>query len=117
MAKKKSKIKKLLKGVALAGAAALGAKALNRRNQMKKFLATEGGDLSDMRNYGPFSKGPGFVPVNMMTPQDMADDSMFFNAMAAKGGRIKKTKSGGRAVRTKGFSKTKKKQANRMKKK
>ena len=115
--KKKSRVKKLLKGAALAGAVALGARALNRRNQMKQFLATEGGDLSDMRNYGPFSKGPGFVPVNMTTPQDIANDEMFLNAAAKKGGRIMKTKNGGRAVRTKGFSKTKKKQANKMRKK
>tara|TARA_R100001163_G_scaffold9743_1_gene9347 strand:+ start:181 stop:576 length:396 start_codon:yes stop_codon:yes gene_type:complete len=44
--KKKSRIKKLLKGAALAGAAVLGAKALGRRNQMKDYLATEGGDRS-----------------------------------------------------------------------
>ena len=48
----KKKIKKLLKGLGV-GAALLGAgKALmNRRdkaNQMKEFLATEGGDISDM---------------------------------------------------------------------
>ena len=55
--KKKSRLKKLLKGAALAGAAVLGAKALGRRNQMKDSLATEGGDRSDMRDYGPFSKG------------------------------------------------------------
>ena len=55
--KKKSRLKKLLKGAALAGAAVLGAKALGRRNQMKDYLATEGGDRSDMRDYGPFSKG------------------------------------------------------------
>ena len=54
----KKKIKKLLKGLGV-GAALLGAgKALmNRRdkaNQMKEFLATEGGDLSDMMPTGPF---------------------------------------------------------------
>ncbi len=54
----KKKIKKLLKGLGI-GAALLGAgKALmNRRdkaNQMKEFLATEGGDLSDMKTTGPF---------------------------------------------------------------
>ena len=54
--KKKSRIKKLLKGAALAGAAVLGAKALGRRNQMKDYLATEGGARSDIRDYGPFSK-------------------------------------------------------------
>ena len=44
--KKKSKLKKLLKGAALVGAAALGAGALGRRRQNKEFLATEGGDIS-----------------------------------------------------------------------
>jgi hypothetical protein len=52
MSKKKRKLKKLLKGLGV-GAAILGAgKALmNRRdkaNQMKEFLATEGGDLSNI---------------------------------------------------------------------
>ena len=60
--KKKSKLKKFLKGAALAGAAALGASALGRRKQMKDYLATEGGDMSDMRDYGPFSRGSNFVP-------------------------------------------------------
>ena len=60
--KKKSKLKKFLKGAALAGAAALGASALSKRNQMKDFLKTEGGDTSDMRDYGPFSKGANYVP-------------------------------------------------------
>jgi len=60
--KKKSKLKKFLKGAALAGAAALGASALGRRKQMKDYLSTEGGDMSDMRDYGPFSRGANFVP-------------------------------------------------------
>jgi hypothetical protein len=64
--KKKSRLKKLLKGAALAGAAVLGAKALGRRNQMKDYLATEGGDRSDMRDYGPFSKGANYVPKRSM---------------------------------------------------
>jgi hypothetical protein len=97
----KKKLKKLLKGAGMVGAALLGAQALKRRNQMKKFLATEGGDKSDMRDYGPFSRGPGFVPNNPMTPQDMANDPMFQNAMAAKGGVIVKTEKGGKAVRRK----------------
>ena len=88
----KKKLKKLLKGAGMVGAALLGAQALKRRNQMKKFLATEGGDKSDMRDYGPFSKGPGFVPVNMMTPQDMANDKMFQNVeMMKDGGKVVKT--------------------------
>jgi len=59
--KKKSRLKKLLKGAALAGAAVLGAKALGRRNQMKTYISEEGGDRSDMRDYGPFSKGANFI--------------------------------------------------------
>ena len=62
--KKKSRLKKLLKGAALAGAAVLGAKALGRRNQMKDYLATEGGDRSDMRDYGPFSKAANIITRN-----------------------------------------------------
>ena len=60
--KKKSRLKKILKGAALAGAAILGAKALGRRNQMKTYLSEEGGDRSDMRDYGPFSKSANYVP-------------------------------------------------------
>ena len=62
--KKKSRLKKLLKGAALAGAAVLGAKALGRRNQMKTYLAEEGGDRSDMRDYGPFSKAANIITKN-----------------------------------------------------
>ena len=56
MSKTKRRVKKLLKGLGM-GAALLGAgKALmNRRdkaNQMKEFLATEGGDIS--MPMGPF---------------------------------------------------------------
>ena len=43
--KKKSRVKKLLKGAALAGAVALGARALNRRNQMKNQATGEIGTL------------------------------------------------------------------------
>ena len=113
----RKRIKKFLKKAApLLAVAGLGKafmNARNRKNQMKEFLATEGGDLADMRNYGPFSKGPGFVPVNMMTAKDMAKNPFFINAetlmnderMFKKGGRVKK-----------GFAK-KKKQANKMRKK
>ncbi len=62
--KKKSRLKKLLKGAALAGAAVLGAKALGRRNQMKTYLAEEGGARSDMRDYGPFSKAANIITKN-----------------------------------------------------
>jgi hypothetical protein len=86
----KKKIKKLLKNLGI-GAAILGAgKALMSRrdkaNQMKEFLATEGGDLSDMRNYGPFTKGVArmFEP-RMLTEEDYASP-IFTEAAAKKGG-------------------------------
>jgi len=114
----KKKIKKLLKGLGI-GAALLGAgKALmNRRdkaNQMKEFLATEGGDLSDMRDYGPYSskkmnaaRNFTFNPAMML--QGIGDDPVLegYQAGAKKGGRIVKTKKGGRAVRKANRSKKK----------
>ena len=48
--KKKSKLKKFLKGAALAGAAALGASALGRRKQNQTYLAEEGGARSILPN-------------------------------------------------------------------
>ena len=109
----KKKIKKLLKGLGV-GAALLGAgKALmnarDRRAMLNAADANEG-FIDAMSNMGPFIQRK----PRMMTPQDMANDEMFLGAMAKKGGRIMKTKKGGKAVR--GFAK-KKKQANRSKKK
>ena len=118
----KKKLKKLLKGLGM-GAALLGAgKALmNRRdkaNQMKEFLATEGGDLSDMSNMvNEFGVKPRKISMNpAMFLTGVGDDPIFsgIQAGAKKGGRIMKTKRGGKAVR--GFAK-KKKQANKMRKK
>ncbi len=43
----------------------------------------------------------------MMNADDMANDKMFLDAAAAKGGRIMKTKKGGRAVRKANRSKKK----------
>jgi len=110
MAKKK-KIKKLLKGLGI-GAALLGAgKALmnarDRKAMLNSATADDGFGFMTMKDYGPFSKKRGVIPQNMMTPQDMANDPMFFNAMAKDGGRIKKTKKGGRAVRKANRSKKK----------
>ena len=116
----KKKIRKLLKGLGM-GAALLGAgKALMSRrdkaNQMKEFLETEGGDLSVLP-MGPFitrKRKPVFNPTMML--QGVGDDPILegIQAGAKKGGRIMKTKRGGKAVR--GFAK-KKKQANKMRKK
>ena len=113
----------------------LGAKALGRRNQMKDYLSTEGGDRSDMRNYGPFSKGANYFGgpskyvksktvlgkpgINRMDTSEVNPDyqapdmsgyrnmDMGLEGYFKKGGRVRKTKKGGRAV----------KKANRSKKK
>ena len=118
----KKKLKKLLKGLGV-GAALLGAgKALmNRRdkaNQMKEFLATEGGDLSDMSNmvneFGVKPRKMSMNPAMFLSGVGMDPVIEGIQAGAKKGGRIMKTKKGGKAVR--GFAK-KKKQANKMRKK
>jgi hypothetical protein len=119
----KRKLKKLIKGLGV-GAALLGAgKALmNRRdkaNQMKEFLATEGGDISDLNIVDEFGVKPRMKPRSMnpaMFLSGVGMDPVFGDlpAGAKKGGRIMKTKKGGKAVR--GFAK-KKKQANKMRKK
>ena len=114
MAKKKSKIKSALKKIgkaaAIAGAGYLAMKGLKNRKENKDFLKTEGGDKSDMRDYGPFSKGTG--PTNAPSKFTASktvlgkrginrlgdtDDNMY----AAKGGRATKTKpkSIGKALR------------------
>ena len=60
--KLKKGLKKAAKVAIPVGAALLAARAMKRKGQMKDFLATEGGDKSDMRDYGPFSKGKNFSP-------------------------------------------------------
>ena len=127
----KRKIKKFLKRVAPLALAGFGAAMLGRRNQMKNFLATEGGDRSNMTSRpnmmdiaGPlmrprrgmnlkrFTRGPAMNPSGDIFGMDATGELEF--AMPAKGGRIVKTKRGGKAVRK--FGK-KKKQANKMRKK
>ena len=127
----KRKIKKFLKRVAPLALAGFGAAMLGRRNQMKDFLATEGGDRSNMTsrpnmmdiagsivrprrgmNLKRFTRGPAMNPSGDIFGMDATGELEF--AMPAKGGRIVKTKRGGKAVRK--FGK-KKKQANKMRKK
>ena len=113
----KKKIKKLLKGLGI-GAALLGAgKALmNRRdkaNQMKEFLATEGGDRSDMSGmideFGMANprRKMNFNPAMMLRGVGMDPVIEGIQAGAKRGGRIVKTKKGGRAVRKANRSKKK----------
>ena len=127
----KKRIKKFLKRVAPLALAGFGAAMLGRRKQMKDFLATEGGDISNMMsrpnmmdiagsvikprrgmNLNRFTRGPAMNPSGDIFGMDATGELEF--AMPAKGGRIVKTKRGGKAVRK--FGK-KKKQANKMRKK
>ena len=133
---KKRKLNKFLKRVAPIALAGFGAAMLGRRKQMKDFLATEGGDRSNMTmrpnmrdiagqilgsnignrgrgmNLNRFTRGPAMNPSGDIFGMDATGELEF--AMPAKGGRIVKTKRGGKAVRK--FGK-KKKQANKMRKK
>ena len=106
MAKKKimRALKKAAPLLAVAGLGKAFMNARNRKNQMKDFLATEGGDLSDMsgmidefgmapiKRRGSILANPGINRITDYLPMK-------------KGGRVKK-----------GFAK-KKKQANKMRKK
>tara|TARA_Y100001951_G_C11051435_1_gene135815 strand:+ start:63 stop:482 length:420 start_codon:yes stop_codon:yes gene_type:complete len=139
MSKKKRKLKKLLKGAALVGAAALGAGALNKRRQMKEFLKTEGGNMSILPKAKRFVNVQGKMafPVDVdalpfeisqrvkdygfdTNRKDLGVPMPRFNpAMAGSSGLMEgdfAAKDGGRARKTK-FSKNKKKQANRSRKK
>ena len=132
---KKRKLNKFLKRVAPIALAGFGAAMLGKRRrqarEMKDFLATEGGDLSNVTsrpnmmdiagsvirprrgmNLNRFTRGPAMNPSGDIFGMDATGELEF--AMPAKGGRIVKTKRGGKAVRK--FGK-KKKQANKMRKK
>ena len=110
--KKKSKLKKFLKGAALAGAAALGAKALARNRSIADNEAKEFGfGQMKLKDYGPYSskkmnaaRNFKFNPTMMLqgVGDDMGGatiDGYPIQAGAKKGGRIVKTKSGGKAIR------------------
>ena len=117
MAKKK-KIKKLLKGLGI-GAALLGAgKALmnarDRKAMLNSATADDGFGFMTMKDFGPYSskkmnaaRNFTFNPAMML--QGVGDDPVIegIQAGAKKGGRIVKTKKGGRAVRKANRSKKK----------
>jgi hypothetical protein len=137
---KKKKLKKALKTAALLGAAGLGAAALGRRRQNKEFLKTEGGNLSIIPKAKRFINVAGKMafPIDVnANPREIRSriEDMYgfdtnaknfgmpipeFNpAMAGSSGLMEgdfAAKDGGRARKTK-FSKKKKQQANRSKKK
>ena len=121
----KKKIKKFLKKAApLLAVAGLGKAfmdARNRRAMIDSASADDGFGFMKMKDFGPYSskkmnaaRNFNFNPAMMLS--GVGDDPVIpgIQAGAKKGGRIVKTKRGGKAVR--GFAK-KKKQANKMRKK
>ena len=139
---KKKKLKRALKTAALLGAAGLGAAALGKRrrqaNEMKEFLKTEGGNMSILPkakrfvNVGGKMAFPIDVNANPREIRSRIEDMYGFDTnaknfgfpMPQETGAMMLTgvddympmKKGGRARKTK-FSKKKKQQANRSKKK
>ena len=106
----KKKIKKALKNVAkvalpMLAMAGLGKAFMNSRARplgvsgANKALFTSNKAMRNSMLNDPFG--------GMMNADDMANDQMFLDAAAAKGGRIMKTKKGGRAVRKANRSKKK----------
>ena len=144
MSKKKRKLKRALKTAALLGAAGLGAAALGKKrrqaNEMKEFLKTEGGNMSILPKAKRFVNVAGKMsfPIDVnANPREIRSrvEEMYgfdtnaknlgmplpkFNpAMAGSSGLMEgdfAAKDGGRARKTK-FSRKKKKQANKMRKK
>ena len=107
----KKKIKKFLKNIAplaaLAGGAMLLGKGRASTNANARRLMTSDAAMGKSPYMDAIRRNQLLKNVRMMTPQDMAEDEMFMGAMAKKGGRIKKTKKGGRAVRKANRSKKK----------
>ena len=107
------KLKKILKKAApLLAVAGLGKAFMNARNRNAMINSADANDgfrapfvrpnMLDIAGGIPDRNRGTILPrPKMMTPQDMANDEMFLNAMAAKGGRIVKTEKGGKAVRRK----------------
>jgi len=111
----KKALKKIGKAAVIGGGAYLAAKGLKNRKENKLFNLTEGGDKSDMRSYGPFSKGknPQASPSNYVKSKtvlgrkginNMDDGNMYQGAkdggrMGYKSGGKTKPKSIGKALR------------------
>ena len=109
------KIKKFFKKAAPLLALGLGAAALGKRKKRADSMAANeakefGFGQMKLKDYGPFSIGTkrSQMPKEnpMLTEEDYKSD-FFTGAMAKKGGRIRKTKKGGRAVRKANRSKKK----------
>jgi len=110
MSKIKKALKKIGKAALVAGAGYAAMKGLKNRKENADFLKTEGGNKSDMRDYGPFSKGANYVPGPSKFVQSKTvlgkkginrmDDGNFYQG-AKDGGRIGK-KSGGSVKKSMG---------------
>ena len=104
--KLKKGLKKAAKVAIPVGAALLAARAMKRKGEMKDFLATEGGDRSDMRDYGPFTKAARTMPTKRRDSIlgklgiNNFDDGNLYQP-AKNGGRIGK-KSGGSVKKSMG---------------
>jgi len=111
----KKKLKKILKSaVPLLGAAGLAAALMGRKGR-----AFTNADARKLMTTNKAMRGfpKGGAPV-MMNPQMLSDELMQLNEGTDFGLGPLDMKKGGRVVKkTKGFSKKKKKQANRMRKK
>ena len=111
----KKKLKKFLKKAAPLALGLLGAAALGKRKKREDSIAANeakefGFGQMKLKDYGHFSIGTkrSQMPKEnpMLTEEDYNSD-FFTGAMAKKGGRIRKTKKGGRAVRKANRSKKK----------
>ena len=118
MAKKKSKLKKILKTVApmlaVAGLGKAFMDARNRKDMINSATADDGFGFMKLKDFSPYSskkmnaaRNFTFNPAMML--QGVGDDPVIegIQAGAKKGGRIVKTKKGGRAVRKANRSKKK----------
>ena len=119
--KLKRAVKRAVPLLAVAGLGKAFMDARNRKAMIDSASADDGFGFMKMKDFGPYSskkmnaaRNFNFNPAMMLT--GVGDDPVIegIQAGAKKGGRIVKTKRGGKAVR--GFAK-KKKQANRSKKK
>ena len=111
----KKALKKIGKAAVIGGGAYLAAKGLKNRKENKAFNETEGGDKSDMRDYGPFSKGKnpqaspskyvqsktvlGKKGINRFDDGNMYQGAKDGGRMGLKSGGKSKPKSIGKALR------------------
>ena len=106
------KIKKALKNVAKMAIPALAIAGMMRGKRGRGFTNADARKLMTSN-----AAMRGISPKKMMNANELAIDLMDPNLNTGDGLGIMDMKKGGRVKKTKGFSKTKKKQANKMRKK